>query len=703
MHSYRFIFLSLWRRFQTAATAAIAGALLTTALPSAGQAQTQLRAWQDYQIIMWVGDSVWKQPDKVPLFIRRLKEMGVTAAMVTGDQDAKPWTDAGMPYYVENIVNRGLCLKWNSPVKDWNATVTDWAKGGRPESALVRPYGLHDPAWRAEGRKRVTDAVKKHAANAPLAYDLRDELSTTISANPFDYDFGEHSLQGFRKWLQGEYREISALNAQWGTDFASWEDVRPFTTDRIKNRMASGDALPRGNPDWQAVAALKFDPATAVKEPMRWNFAPWADFRTWMDMSLADALDDFRQTARKLDPATPVGIEGTQMPHAFGGYDLARLSAVLDWVEPYDICGAREIFGSFMPGKPILCTVGEQDAQAARRRLWHLRLLGDAGCIVWWSEDCIDWGAADYSLTKRAVALGAVFREMRSPLAQLFNRAVREKDNIFIHYSQPSVQVAWLLESTVDGSTWLRRFSSYESSHNRHAKVRAAWMTALHDLGWTPQFSTEIQPSAAANILPQSWAMSDAELSAAKAAAGSSVVLTNGSAGVFDQHGTLRREGGLTSESPWHAQQLSGTAFTAMELDKLPAARLAAAPDVRFHDWIASCLKSKPPVQIAPAHRVRIHRYTLPANAGVRLIALERNVDWQMSESLSQSGGNEALEKSITIPVKLATPGHIYDLRTGKKLAEGTEFTCTVEPWAPALLGVFTSNAEAAAMLKDVK
>jgi hypothetical protein len=25
---------------------------------------------------------------------------------------------------------------------------------------------------------------------------------------------------------------------------------------------------------------------------------------------------------RAVDPRTPVGIEGTQMPHAFGGYDL---------------------------------------------------------------------------------------------------------------------------------------------------------------------------------------------------------------------------------------------------------------------------------------------------------------------------------------------------------------------------------------------
>ena len=36
----------------------------------------------------------------------------------------------------------------------------------------------------------------------PLAYNLRDELSTTISANPYDYDFHPASLAGFRQWLR---------------------------------------------------------------------------------------------------------------------------------------------------------------------------------------------------------------------------------------------------------------------------------------------------------------------------------------------------------------------------------------------------------------------------------------------------------------------------------------------------------------------
>ncbi len=90
-----------------------------------------LRPWTDYRVIMWVGDSVWKQPEKVPLFVERLREMGVDTAMVHGvGADPRPWLATGFPFYVENIVNRGLCLKWNSPLADCDRFVTDWAQTG---------------------------------------------------------------------------------------------------------------------------------------------------------------------------------------------------------------------------------------------------------------------------------------------------------------------------------------------------------------------------------------------------------------------------------------------------------------------------------------------------------------------------------------------------------------------------------------------
>jgi hypothetical protein len=658
---------------------------------------------------MWVGDSAYRQPQKLPVFFQRLREMGVTAAMVHGvGADPQPLLASRFPYYVENIVNKGLCLKWNSRVRDWDKFVTAWAPG-RDEAALVREYCLDDPQWREWAKDQMRAAARQHALHQPLAYDIRDELSVTISANPFDYDFSPIALAKFRDWLKTQYPDLAALNRQWETRFASWEQVRPFTTDQIKHRMASGEALPRGKPDWQAVQRLRFDPAQARLAPTRWNFSPWADFRTYMDTSLADALAALRTAAREVDPRTPVGIEGTQMPHAFGGYDLRRLAQVLDWVEPYDVGNAREIFGSFMPGQPILTTVFERDTNPARRRLWHLLLQGDRGSILWWSEDCIDWNAADYALTPKGRALAPVLKEMTSPLARLFLRARRVYDPIAIVYSQPSIQADWLLESCVDGATWLRRFSSFEAEHNRQARVRNSWLKALQDLGCSPRFlaADELPAKGAldntsALVLPTALALADKEAAAvrgflAAAADGSPrVVFSDGAPALFDEHGKLRPRSpledifapALSQERSYaaHGPGAEPAAARAGDISAYSAGRLAQNPQLDWAQWIGEHARSMPREASVPlAARVAVYRYTV-GKAG--LLAFERNINYHVSEDLKQAGGNQHLETPLTLTATLAQAAHVYDLRRQTYFGQTGQLEFTLDPWQPALFAL---------------
>ena len=682
--------------------------VLATVTPVVAE-NTELRPWNDYRVIMWVGDSAAKQPQKLPLFFARLREMGVDTAMVYGSGgNPEPLLANHFPYYVENIVNRGLCLKWNSRVTDWDKVVTDWAKNGRPESALVREYCLDDPAWLESARQEMRAAARTHGPHQPLAYNIRDELSVTISANPFDYDFSPVALAAFRAWLKTQYPDLVALNAEWETQFAAWDDVRPFTTDQIKNRMASGQALSHGNPDWQAVQQIKFDPVTARQSPTRWNLAPWCDFRSYMDLSLARTLDDLRHAARAVDPATPAGIEGTQMPSAWGGYDLWRLAQALDWIEPYDVGNAREILGSFMPGKPILTTVFEDATNAARRRLWHLLLEGDRGCLIWWSEDCLDWKSGDLLLTPKALALAPVLKELHSPLARLLLGAQPERDPIAIAYSQPSIQVDWLLESTVDGSTWLRRFSSFEADNNRLAAVRDGWVRLFQDLGYRPRF-VSAQGIVAGELrrrgvhvlaLPQALAMSVKEAEEIRAFIATAppgarrVVFADGAPADFDEHGRLRARSPLAdlfplATSAGRSQALvSGGKAVAHEGDiaAYPKARLAEEPDLAWTRWAVGQMAELHPAVVVPAEaRVRVHRFTV---GGARLLAFERGVDYQMSEALKQAGGNQALEKAIEVEATLAAPADVYDLWTERYVGRVDRVRFTLDPWRPSLFAL---------------
>ncbi|HVY72091.1 MAG TPA: hypothetical protein VHH73_19310, partial [Verrucomicrobiae bacterium] len=60
----------------------------------------QLRPWNDYRTIMWIGDSAYKKPEKLPLFLQRLREMGINTAMTFGDGDPRPFVENQFPYYV---------------------------------------------------------------------------------------------------------------------------------------------------------------------------------------------------------------------------------------------------------------------------------------------------------------------------------------------------------------------------------------------------------------------------------------------------------------------------------------------------------------------------------------------------------------------------------------------------------------------------
>lgn len=704
-----------WRRAVT-----IALLCLTCRAPISAAQVDQLRPWDDYRVIMWVGDSAYKQPEKLPLFFQRLRDMGVNTAMVSGDSNPEPLLENNFPYYVENIVNRGLCLKWSSKVTDWDRFVTAWART-RDKASLVRDYCLDDPAWRAWAGNAMRTVATQNRTHHPIAYDIRDELSTTLSANPFDYDFSPVALQSFRHWLKAQYADLAGLNREWETRFDSWDDVKPFTTDQIKNRMAGGGALPRGKPDWQALQQLKFEPAAARQSPTRWNFSPWADFRTYMDISLAGALDEFRRIAHAADPQTPVGIEGTQMPAAFGGYDLWRLSQALDWVEPYDIANAREIFGSFMPGKLILTTVGESDARRAGRRLWHLLLNGDRGCIVWWSEDCIDWRRDDYALTAKGQALAPVLRELTTPLAQLFLRATREMDPVAIHYSQPSIQTDWLLESTADGSTWLRRFSSFEADHNRMVKVRDSWLKILQDLDCSPQFisSQQIENGDLERrgvrllVLPDSLALSDHEaarirefLKAGGPGGTGGAVCCDGTPGLFDGHGRLRARSPLedvfpasTSDPRSYVAQIpwSGKAAEHVgDIAEYAAERLKAQPSGEWPEWVRRQARFLAPevtvvstLKSGQLPRTAMFRYRL---GNARLFAFERNIGYQMSEELKQAGGNQNLETPVELEARFGRRGHLYNLRTQQYLGETDRITFPLDPWQPALFALLPEN-----------
>jgi hypothetical protein len=83
--------------------------------------------------------------------------------------------------------------------------------------------------------------------------------------------------------------------------------------------------------------------------------------------------------------------------------------------------------------------------------------------------------------------------------------------------------------------------------------------------------------------------------------------------------------------------------------------------------------------------RARIHRFQ---SGAVKLVAIERNVDYHMSEALAQAGGNDALETPVDLEATLREPMHVYDLRNQKYLGHVQRIPFRLDPWRPTLLAL---------------
>jgi hypothetical protein len=510
----------------------------------------------DYQVIMWV---LGGYTDDTDLFFQRLRDANITAVQINPGMSPDPAVSRGLGYYIENV-HRIAFLHDRRPIyqADWDGYTSTHDK-----RFLLRDPCLHDPEYLAQAKHDIQTDVSHHAdaEPRPLLYDLGDECSITSFASPMDYCFSDLTLAAFRRWLRDQYPSLRRLNDQWETDFPTWDDLLPMTTYEIKERESAGlSPAPPLDADASEQAAPAPEPTTdrsarPSRPADRENYSPWADHRTFMDITFAQSWRQFRQWVREVDPHTPVGLEGTQMPAAFGGYDLWRLSQVLDWVEPYDVGNAHAIWRSFFPETaPIYATLFEHDPNHASRRLWHLVLNGDRGVIIWCSKDWFDYESPDLAPQPFVSGMADLFAQLRGPAAHTIMHAHRDRAPIAIHYSHPSLQVAWMLDSREDGDTWPRRFSSWEATHSRLTLVRNSWTKLIEDLGLQYDFvSTQQildgvleQRGYQALILPQSMAIGDDEASAIKAyVRAGGAVIADFLPGVFDEHARRRSSGVL--------------------------------------------------------------------------------------------------------------------------------------------------------------
>ena len=272
------------------AGALAAASLAVVAVGAAREERAADSRWDRFPVFVWF----YGGPRPGPKAFAVLKRAGLDGCNVEGNDESDAAHAAGLAFYVDHAAGKGdLYLRDESLAADRDRMQarTDLASF-RP----VRPNCFNDPAVRARLRERVADSVRRHAAHAPLAWVLDDELSVTRGVNPIDYCFGEECLRGLREQLRADYGTIEPLNAAWGTRFRDFAEAVPPTTEETRR--------------------------TNADRPIeRTNFAAWNDHREFMRRSFAALVAELVGEIARDGGAGPAGFTGGEFPSAFGGFE----------------------------------------------------------------------------------------------------------------------------------------------------------------------------------------------------------------------------------------------------------------------------------------------------------------------------------------------------------------------------------------------
>jgi hypothetical protein len=224
-----------------------------------------------------------------------------------------------------------------------------------------------------------------------------------------DFDYSPASLAAMRQWLKTEYPSLDAVNAQWGTDFETWEQVVPLTLEESKAR---GDD----------------------------NYSSWSDHRSWGETVVARFFDIMGQAANRAKPGSYYGPSGNPGAGAYGGYDFWQLSTALTGLWAYS--GSDELSLWARDRTKILkySTFGGVENQ--RWRNYGTLFTGTSGTVVCGTQRV---PAFDWTDSRAGAGYRAAWIPLKRGIGRAIHEATRTPDPIAIHYSRNASRIAYAL------------------------------------------------------------------------------------------------------------------------------------------------------------------------------------------------------------------------------------------------------------------
>jgi hypothetical protein len=366
----------------------------------------------------------------------------------------------------------------------------------------------------AQFLRTLSDIVRAAARNKARYnmdyYFVGDEGSLTSYGDAVDFDWSPETLQEFRVWLRQEYGTLAALNKEWRTSFDGWESVVPYTTEEARKSR---------------------------------NFAPWADHRTFMEITFARAYQAARTAALEGDPDAHIAVSGTQATNAYNGADWSRLDRVIDDFLSYDGGNQWDMHRSFAKPNAMIgfWTGYGSHGLAVQNAIWTAAIHNVLHTNIFWMYSFLN---PDMTYSASARDMGRAFSSLRSEgVGKLLMESTRQQDGIALYYSMPSIHAASILG-------YHQRSSDDDDEVPDKARLsfpanRDGWIKTIKDLGLQFDFigSEDVTKDQISNhkykvlILPLALALSDSEVQHIKDfVSRGGTVIADAAPGLMDQH-----------------------------------------------------------------------------------------------------------------------------------------------------------------------
>lgn len=441
---------------------------------------------------------------------RFCREYGFNGGFTDHGQGPLEWLDRwDLRFYNDHTAGKGdLHLYGSENGRNFQADQRD-PRAIRHGTDGPKPV---DPALLRRLRDRVTANIRGvRASPRRVAYALDDEISWGVFVTPLPWRLSADDA-AYQRWL----------NTYYGGNAPKAHFVTPdFILEQLNRPLGKLD------------------------------FSPLLDRLTYQDSVWANLVRQLVEHANRIDPETPCGFVGAQSPSIWGGYDYAKLSKAIQFIEAYDIGSAQAILRSFNPNNAWaqVTTHFHNDRLGVENDIWqswYYFAHGNRG-MIGWVDGWFDGDKPRPWLEKYKATL----KELGGVQGPKLAGARWVHDGVAIYYSHPSIQVSWCLDIEPHSKTWVNRNNDHRlgTSHN----VRKAWEYLLADSGIQYNFLAYDQvichgvPAGyKVLILPACYALSDVEAERIREYYQSGgTVIADFACGLFDQHGKARSRGVL--------------------------------------------------------------------------------------------------------------------------------------------------------------